>query len=250
MFADMDKGFESTAFEFHQEMAYLVRTFLIRFDAIFTLNQDLLLERHYLNNNVMLGNPRRWNGWQIPGMRRQQATQEGFVGPRGENLGIWVPAGGSVPIDARSQPYIKLHGSSNWRSNNDNRIVVLGARKRALIDYFPVLTRYHQLFQSYLSSGAARLMVIGYGFNDEHINETIAAAAKGGQLGIYIIDSLGIDVLDKNRLNPIYSPGPLIADLGPSLVGASRRTLREIFGSDHVEHAKVMSFFPSQRGRR
>jgi SIR2-like protein len=247
MFADMDKGFSSTAFEFQQDMAYLVRTFLVRFDAIFTLNQDLLLERHYLNDNVMLGNPQRWSGYQIPGMRRQPGAAEGFVAAGEQNVGTWVPTGAAASIDARCQPYIKLHGSSNWRGTGDHRITVMGARKRALIDNFPVLSQYHETLKRILSSGPARLMVIGYSFGDEHINETIISAANGGQLEIYIIDSLGIDVLDKNRLHPIYTPGPLITNLGPRVIGASRRTLREIFGSDHVEHAKVMSFFPGQR---
>jgi len=31
--------------------------------------------------------------------------------------------------------------------------------------------------------------------------------------------------------------------LESSVIGASRRTLREIFGSDMVEHGKVMRFF-------
>ncbi len=55
MFTDMDKAFATiTNFEPQNDIAYLVRSFLVRFDAIFTLNQDLLLERHYLNGNVML----------------------------------------------------------------------------------------------------------------------------------------------------------------------------------------------------
>jgi hypothetical protein len=33
------------------------------------------------------------------------------------------------------------------------------------------------------------------------------------------------------------------APLEPYLIGASRRSLREIFGSDAVEHGKVMRFF-------
>lgn len=50
-FVDMEKGFTTVDFEFNNSIPYLVRTFLGRFDAIFTLNQDLLLERHYLNSN-------------------------------------------------------------------------------------------------------------------------------------------------------------------------------------------------------
>lgn len=44
MFADMDKAFAAmTNFEPQNESRYLVRNFLVQFDAIFTLNQDLLL---------------------------------------------------------------------------------------------------------------------------------------------------------------------------------------------------------------
>jgi hypothetical protein len=94
------------------------------------------------------------------------------------------------------------------------------------------------------------LMVIGYSFNDDHINDAILATARGGQLKMFIIDPLGIDVLDKNRGNAIYSPDLLISELGTHVIGASRRTLREIFGTDHVEHAKVIRFLPNQpRGR-
>jgi len=38
---------------------------------------------------------------------------------------------------------------------------------------------------------------------------------------------------------------PLFSRLQPHLVGASRRTIRDIFGGDRVEHGKVMRFFAS-----
>src|SRR5262249_14473482 len=69
MFADMDKAFAGIRnFEFQSDGALMLRSYLVRFDAIFTLNQDLLLERHYLNGNIALSQYRSWNGWQIPGM--------------------------------------------------------------------------------------------------------------------------------------------------------------------------------------
>lgn len=59
------------------------RKFLARFDAIFTLNQDLLLERHYLpvlNQTIS----HRWTGAQIPGLKREQPQNVGFEdGSRG-----------------------------------------------------------------------------------------------------------------------------------------------------------------------
>jgi hypothetical protein len=75
MFNSMNQSFQATSFEpqdglnqMHRDSRYTVQNFLIQFDAIFTLNQDLLLERHYLNDNIMLRN-QKWRGWQIPAMR-------------------------------------------------------------------------------------------------------------------------------------------------------------------------------------
>jgi hypothetical protein len=73
MFNDMDQAFAAiTQFEPQNELAYMVRSCLIRFDAIFTLNQDLLIERHYLNGNIELSSYLQWRGWQIPGTRQIQ----------------------------------------------------------------------------------------------------------------------------------------------------------------------------------
>lgn len=49
MFNQMDNAFARTTFEPTNDLQFMIRTFLVRFDAIFTLNQDLLLERHYLD---------------------------------------------------------------------------------------------------------------------------------------------------------------------------------------------------------
>jgi len=84
-------------------------------------------------------------------------------------------------------------------------------------------------------------MVIGYGFGDEHINVAIRDARDGGALRIFIIDPLGVDVL---RSEHLMTRRDYLGDkLPPYVIGASRRTLREIFGSDLVEHGKVMRFF-------
>lgn len=237
-FVDMEKGFSSINFEFNNSMPYLVRTFLGRFDAIFTLNQDLLLERHYLNSNIMLGNPRRWSGaWQVPGMRH---LRDGAVDTNA-NCGILTP-GGEAAVLPNRQPYFKLHGSSNWIDNNGDRIMVAGGNKPALISRFPPLPSYHDTFRRYLLAGATRLMIIGYGFGDAHINDMLLAAAAGGQLTIFIVDPLGLDVIDENRLHPIYSSGALMSGLGPAVRGVSRRSLHEIFNPDPIEHAKLGSF--------
>ena len=235
VFADMDRGLEAITFEFQSDGTYLVRTFLARFDAIFTLNQDLLLERCYLNDNIMLSTPRRWHGWQIPGMQRLT----GGYANVSSNCGHWKPGG--QPPQPGCQPYFKLHGSSNWMDERGLRMMVAGGNKPALINQFPVLTGYHAEFRQRLSN-PTRLMIIGYGFGDQHINEMLLAGAAGGQLTAFIVDPLGLDAIDENRLKPIYTPGALMSGLGPIVRGVSRRSLGEIFRPDPVEHAKLASF--------
>jgi len=43
MYNEMNQTLTRTRFEPQNELEYMIRTFLVRFDAIFTLNQDLLL---------------------------------------------------------------------------------------------------------------------------------------------------------------------------------------------------------------
>jgi hypothetical protein len=82
-------------------------------------------------------------------------------------------------------------------------------------------------------------LIIGYSFSDLHITQAIEEGAARGNLAIFIIDPLGVDVVNRTRDRPIRTPTPL----DPYLIGASRRNLREIFGHDVVEHGKVMRFF-------
>jgi hypothetical protein len=169
-------------------MKYLMSTFLVRFDAIFTLNQDLLLERHYLNDNIALSTPRRWNGWQIPGLKPFNPTASGYDP-------IPAPAGTQAPDNSanfnerpEAQPYYKLHGSINWTGGGGNpRLLIMGGNKAVEINQYPLLAWYHQKFGEYLSRGT-RLMVIGYSFSDHHINEAIMKAADQGGLRLFIID--------------------------------------------------------------
>jgi hypothetical protein len=53
MFNAMGLAFMRRQFEPQNDTRYLVRTFLSKFDAIFTLNQDTLLELYYLDDNIM-----------------------------------------------------------------------------------------------------------------------------------------------------------------------------------------------------
>jgi hypothetical protein len=243
MFNQMNQSLGTTAFEPQQHMEYQVGSFLRRFDAIFTLNQDLLLELHYLNGNVELGSPRRWNGWQMPGVKLLNPTPP-YYDPNLEKVAPRTLDPSGLREEVGRQPYYKLHGSSNWIAESGSPLLVLGGRKALEIGQYPLLKWYHEKFAEYLSRSDARLMVIGYSFGDEHINKVIIESADKGGLGIFIVDPLGVDVLDKLvQRAPIRAPGELMTKLNPRIIGASRRSLITTFGNDRVEYAKVMRFF-------
>jgi SIR2-like protein len=242
MFADLDRAFSQTDFEFQNEIPYLVRTFLAKFDAIFGLNQDYLLERHYLNANVQLSNPTKWNGWQIPGTR---VIVDPYRDPLDTTPLRRTPDPTAFRLENKLQPYFKLHGSYNWETDAGQKLLLMGADKTSSIQDHGLLRWSFETFKGHFA-GPTRLMIIGYGFRDEHINRALIDAATAGRLELFVIDRLGVGALDQNnktRGGSIYVRSELDEILSPTLIGASQRSLREIFGTDRAEHMKVETFF-------
>lgn len=246
MFDAMDAAFRMRSFEFQAtvDREYMVALFLTRFDAIFTLNQDYLLERHYLNDNVMLLSEGRWpGGWQIPGMRR---VHDPGRTPLDSRPDTWEPDPSRLMIQDKTQPYFKLHGSSNWVSSDGERLLVLGSEKLQQVNAQQTLHWYVEQFESYLAQ-PTKLMIIGYGYRDEYLNQILMGAATRGTLKIFVVDPNGLNAFDQNNLTRrpgnIYCPSKLHTVLAPTLIGASSRGLGEIFNQNYAEHAKVMTFF-------
>jgi hypothetical protein len=246
MFAAMDAGFQKRPFEFQQPVyrEYTVALFLTRFDAIFTLNQDYLLERHYLTDNVMLLSDGRWpNGWQIPGMLRVVDSGRSPLDSKPQN---WEPDASRLRIEKHSQPYFKLHGSSNWIRNDGGRLLILGSEKLQQVRGQETLRWYMEQFERYLSQ-PTKLMILGYGYRDLHINQLLMDAARRGALSTFVVDPNGLNAFDQNNLTRrpgnIYCRSDLDALLAPTLVGGSSRNLSETFNQDFGEHAKLMTFF-------
>jgi hypothetical protein len=215
-----------------------VAEFLRKFDAIFTLNQDTLLEHHYVDN-PKLG---RFGKTYLPYVKREQDPGELT---RFASDATMVPDL-DLPLQFKQQPYYKLHGSSNWVSGKE-RLLVVGGNKPELLKQFPILERYRSEFAAHLSKPNARLMIIGYSFGDEHINEIIAEACSKG-LKLFIIDPNGTNSIDTRRAADKQAAiaVPLTEftqAVMPSIIGASRRDLRNTIFHDSVERAKVWSFF-------
>jgi SIR2-like protein len=240
MFRDMDHAFERQQFEFQNEARFMVRSFLSRFDAIFTLNQDVLLERFYMDGNLSLSVDRTWDCAIMPGMRPSFGMQSAR-----DRVGNWEATTGDVQIRGREQPIIKLHGSSNWLNSGKRDLMVMGANKSEMIARFPVLKWGFDYFTNALIEPASHLMVIGYGFHDEHINAVIKKAAEK-RLRMFVIDPLGVEVMDRRRLENekvmIKSEDDFFQSVKSSVAGASRRSLSETFGGSKADFGKVMRF--------
>lgn len=267
MFKVMNDGLTSAPFE-HSPSSVLklgdnrrsvslpgsIEDFLASFDAIFTLNQDLLLEAHFFREGAGWGFLNMHNhpdGWELPGTRRtplpsEHTWRDVLLGPR-------EPDESAFALAEAKLPYFKLHGSINWRTTDkqgDERLLIMGGEKEDDIKRHPLLSWYLKQFQDFLGRPNTRLMVVGYSFGDRHINAVLETAARGG-LKLFIIDPNGVDVLRPQDAALLYSrrPHPNPEALEPSIVGASRRPFRGIF-EDHVEMSKINRFFDGSLHRQ
>jgi hypothetical protein len=125
--------------------------------------------------------------------------------------------------------YIKLHGSFRWRPEDGSSAMVLGGGKELSIRRSPLLTWYHDLFEQVLCAGDVRIFVIGYSFQDDHINRTIARAVQSSNAKIFVWDIC--DPLQLLKNVSIVEPGypRSTIDLRPYLIGSASRPLAEVF---------------------
>ena len=232
MFAEMNARF-ATSVGFCDTTA---REFLPRFDAIFSLNQDLLVEMNYIHNESATLAGKGRTGTVMPGLRRVR-DGEG-VGKSVLTTTEWSPDGALEKPRSQFQPFYKLHGSTNWRLPTGEDLLVIGGAKSAAIQSNPILQWYHAQFEEAVCASNARLMVIGYSFSDAHINAVIQKGVDSG-LKLFLIDPLGVEVLREGRGGAI--PGRITHQ--NSIIGASRRPFRDVMGNDPIEREKVMRFF-------
>jgi hypothetical protein len=235
---------DTMGIEFQNDRRFLLRTFLVEFDAIFTLNQDVLLEVHYVQHVLLASDRRTWDGAQIPGMTP--------VRPQEHPLGQHSAAGTLTPsstyeFHARSQPLIKLHGSSNWRESGGGPLMIIGGEKLRAIGSSNILSRYFEYFANSLCGGPSQLCIIGYGFRDTHINGVLLEAVNKQGMKFFLIDPAGAELY--RLVNPtdkasIYCPGPVDQIFAQGLGGVSKRNLAETFGGrDLVSFDQVNDFF-------
>jgi len=89
--------------EFGNDSAFRIQPYLAKFDSIFSINQDLLLELHYHRNDVSVWAGTKWNGYLIPGM-----IERALISPYTYDVlqSKWNPTG-DFQLIAGQQPLIK-----------------------------------------------------------------------------------------------------------------------------------------------
>ncbi len=187
---------------------YKVQELLFRFSGqqgnrvksgyMFTLNQDLWPERHLYNQHVSgAAAP------SLPGLQRR-ANQRLFttdLGPYSDGFIMEpLPDVSATPLLGAFN-VIKLHGSFNWRTPDGRNAMIIGTQKTVQIAAFDLLALYWQIFRTVLQAGDVRLMIVGYGFGDEHVNAVIADAVENHGLRVFIWDT-ALNVRDRVRAAP------------------------------------------------
>lgn len=183
---------------------------------IFTLNQDLLIERFYSNNPSRVEHPKL----SIPGIEKcsEWFMNFGFPQKKGPDLTKYyklkqedfytLPTADMLKtrqdhlLEEGSYFLIKLHGSYNWNSSDGKSAMVIGSGKVENIQKEPLLAHYFDIFKEVLSQAQRRLLIIGYGFGDEHINKELSRSVKTHGLKIYILSPESPEEMKKKLCDP------------------------------------------------
>lgn len=195
----------------------------------FTINQDLFIERHYNSTSASIIHP---GVRKIPDahhiISRIPIEKSDYV-----RLPSEAEISGDVtnPLTASNFHYIKLHGSYGWKSSSETNRLVIGSNKEEQIAAEPLLSWYYNLFTQALRTQDAKLMIIGYGFKDRHINKVLAKACVENGLRLFAISPTEQSEF-MEHLRTIEEYGDTIYK---SIAGYFPYTLLDIFPADQSE---------------
>lgn len=202
---------------------------------IFTLNQDLFFERLYPNKNISIPGIKNNSDWFTSYYREKLDPSDYCKLPNEKELNRIRP---NILSDGNFF-LIKLHGSYNWISSDGTQKMVIGRGKTEQIQKEPLLKYYFEIFENVLSQNERRLLIIGYGFGDNHINRIISNAMKNYGLRIYVISPYKPEDF-KEKL--CEKPGPGI-NIWKGISGYFQYSLKEIFSEDTRKNKAIKQHF-------
>ncbi len=189
----------------------------------FTLNQDLFMERR---SSYAAPGASRFPG-DFYRLSRQSLARESFIRLPPEKEAAQQMLQGLANHSGLS--YIKLHGSYGWLSSDGSNRMVVGKNKLDIIMKEPLLRSYFELFQNAIRTRNKKLLIIGYGFHDQHINLSIVDAVKNYDLQIFIIS-----IMTREKLKYHFEHGGhfYAKDILKGLSGYFPYSLQEMFPAD------------------
>lgn len=185
----------------------------------FTLNQDLFMERHW-----------NWFSLGVKGFKQNS----GGVGTQSLDAGdfLELPEGDAGDLIKKGLEnhqgihYVKLHGSYGWKSSDGSNQLVVGTSKESVIQKESLLREYLNLFKNVIAEGEKKILIIGYGFRDAHINAILSDGVANHGLEIYILSTQSPSELRYSIEHGNYFAKNILDD---GLRGYFQRPLVEIF---------------------
>ncbi len=214
---------------------------------IFTLNQDLFIER--MSCDIPDYN------MTLPGVSTHvHSSTEPLNQIINEDKRIFIPdefeinrikQEYEVKLHKINLSYIKLHGSQEWFSKDTVSSMVIGREKSNQINAISILKWYFQLFKSQLSVDNTKVLIIGYGFKDNHINSAFHNVNKNKKLQLYVV---GIKPKEE-FMNTLSKRDIHLGDQIINLIkGYYSTSINELFSNDgsknfHPEWNKILKNF-------
>jgi hypothetical protein len=136
--------------------------------------------------------------------------------------------------------YLKLHGSYGWRKRDGSEAMVIGSMTSAARADEPLFTWYQEVFKNTLLNKGQRLVVVGYGFRDPHINKAIADGISKAELRLHIVDRTDPEQFQANlrelQSDPDY-PYKHIGDvIWEGLAGYHQGQITDFYDVYHLTH--------------
>ncbi len=172
-----------------------VAHFFYEFDHVFTTNQDAI----HNQNQVDCSRTKKFSIDQTIGGCGIWGREGSFVAPRSVISDTVL----SDILSDGKRAYLELHGAYDWRG-----VFILGdsnlpeEKKMVHIRNNPTLSSYFNFFEKFLCEKGSKLVIVGYGFLDQHINEVIARAINANNgLEIFIWDPSAEIYLEGRKKN-------------------------------------------------
>jgi hypothetical protein len=203
---------------------------------IFTLNQDLFVERH-IQTDTVYSLP-----YTLPGVRGQnwffQPSPEPTTAELNNSVSVDDTDENVERIEWKGRTnYIKLHGSSEWRDAS-GELLIIGGNKQTRLEKSPLLKAYQEVFKKVLCSGDMKLLVIGYSFSDEHINSIINTAMQDYALKMWVWDYQTWVDWDKST-----SDKPFLGKIEGYLNTPFKETFGGTTSGGRFDHADLRAYF-------